>query len=743
MAMGIEPTHAHSASAPAPRVRQVLPPAPALVQTLAPLAWPASRWSEGLQCLAARAGLKPCAPGSALTTSSVAPQREDVPAWLDWAADQLGIEIEAVDGSVPEVTHMLRHASPAVLPCTLYEPHLEGGFWLLLHCRWGQAHLLGPDLQVHRVPLALLRTALCWAHEAPLTPQIDELLQPLHLCPAQNDRVRQALLQERLAAVRYEPCWMLRQAPSARWRTQWTAARLPQCVAAMLLVFALVYLAEIVGWRLMGSSMLDGKLDTGWLHAWWLLMFSLVPLQTLGAWFNVRFAVDTSRLLKTRLMAGALRLDLQLVRRQGVGTLLGQVIESQALESLAVNGGLAVGVALLELVFALWVMAQGAAPWIHAMLLALWLLLTVGLTWHYGQRLRRWTEHRLLLTHELVENMVGHRTRLAQEQAARREPTEDQAMQDYLATSAAMDRASVPVLAGLPSGWLLLGLAGLVPAFVAGQSASALAISLGGILIAQRALGGISGGLSGLGRAATAWHQVRPLFQAGGRQPEVAAIPPQAPRRAAESQPPGSAPTPLVDARGLAYAYSASMPVLQGVDLRLHHGERVLLQGPSGGGKSTLAALLTGLRQTQSGLLMLQGLDRHTLGDSWHHLATAAPQFHENHVLSGTLAFNLLLGRNGPPSAADLREAQSLCEALGLGALLQRMPGGLSQRIGETGWQLSHGERSRLFLARALLQGAPLTVMDESFAALDPQTLARCLSCAMANTDTLLVIAHP
>ena len=183
--------------------------------------------------------------------------------------------------------------------------------------------------------------------------------------------------------------------------------------------------------------------------------------------------------------------------------------------------------------------------------------------------------------------------------------------------------------------------------------------------------------------------------------------------------------------------------MLQGVDLRLHHGERVLLQGPSGGGKSTLAALLTGLRQTQSGLLMLQGLDRHTLGDSWHHLATAAPQFHENHVLSGTLAFNLLLGRNGPPSAADLREAQSLCEALGLGALLQRMPGGLSQRIGETGWQLSHGERSRLFLARALLQGAPLTVMDESFAALDPQTLARCLSCAMANTDTLLVIAHP
>jgi ABC-type ATPase involved in cell division len=52
------------------------------------------------------------------------------------------------------------------------------------------------------------------------------------------------------------------------------------------------------------------------------------------------------------------------------------------------------------------------------------------------------------------------------------------------------------------------------------------------------------------------------------------------------------------------------------------------------------------------------------------------------------------------------------------------MPAGLLQMVGETGWQLSHGERSRLYIARALLQRAELIILDESFAALDPENLS-------------------
>ena len=69
---------------------------------------------------------------------------------------------------------------------------------------------------------------------------------------------------------------------------------------------------------------------------------------------------------------------------------------------------------------------------------------------------------------------------------------------------------------------------------------------------------------------------------------------------------------------------------------------------------------------------------------------------------------------------------------LDLGPLLARMPSGLEQLVGESGWQLSHGERSRLFIARSLLQPLEARVLDESFAALDPETLEKALACVLA-----------
>jgi ABC-type multidrug transport system fused ATPase/permease subunit len=112
-------------------------------------------------------------------------------------------------------------------------------------------------------------------------------------------------------------------------------------------------------------------------------------------------------------------------------------------------------------------------------------------------------------------------------------------------------------------------------------------------------------------------------------------------------------------------------------------------------------------------------------------------------VLSASFAFNLLMGRQWPPSNADVKEAEQVCGELGLGPLLARMPGGLWQMVGETGWQLSQGERSRLFLARALLSGADVVILDESFAALDPGTLEQAMACALRRARTLVVVAHP
>ena len=101
------------------------------------------------------------------------------------------------------------------------------------------------------------------------------------------------------------------------------------------------------------------------------------------------------------------------------------------------------------------------------------------------------------------------------------------------------------------------------------------------------------------------------------------------------------------------------------------------------------------------------------------------------------------MGRRWPPLQSDVEEAESLCRELGLGDLLDRMPGEMLQMIGEGGWQLSHGERSRLYIARALLQQSDLVILDESFAALDPESLRVALECTLKRAKSLMVIAHP
>jgi ABC-type bacteriocin/lantibiotic exporter with double-glycine peptidase domain len=207
----------------------------------------------------------------------------------------------------------------------------------------------------------------------------------------------------------------------------------------------------------------------------------------------------------------------------------------------------------------------------------------------------------------------------------------------------------------------------------------------------------------------------------------------------------GPAAQPLLTAREITFRYRQhGQPVLDRCNLEVRQGDRLLVEGPSGGGKSTLAAVLAGLRPAESGLLLLWGYDRPSLGaEAWRRRIAVAPQFHENHVFTETFAFNLLMGRRWPPSADDLQEAEELCRELGLGDLIGRMPSGLQQMVGESGWQLSHGERSRMYIARALLQNADLMILDESFAALDPETLALSLRCVLQRAPTLMVIAHP
>lgn len=709
---------------------------------LHPLSWPVSRLGEAIEALARRSGLSP-RPAETLTLPEGV-ERGDGEAlghWVAAAAGCLSIEAEPAEVPYTEVERLLGSAGPALLrlPGT-GEPR----FLLLLGGRRRAVSLLGSDRAVHKVSANAVRTALCHDLEAPLGTGIDRLLGEAGVLARRRERVRAALLRDRLSVVPIRGVWLLRLPPGGSFWRHVRHAGVPRHLVALVAAHVIQYFLWLLSWWMVGQGALQGRLDRGWLLAWALLLLTLIPFRLFVTWLQGLLAIGMGGLLKRRLLYGALRLEPEEIRYQGAGQLLGRVIESESVESLALSGGFLGVVAGLELVMAIAVLSVGARGVIHALFLLGWIALSFSVGWGYFRHRRAWTEARLGMTHDLVERMVGHRTRLAQEVRERWHEGEDQTLERYLERSGMMDRVAALLMALVPRGWLVVGLLGLAPAFVSGSSSpAALAVGLGGILLAYRALQKLAMGLSHLAGAAIAWAQVAPFFQAAARpqvvgSPAFALAPGPDPRGSEDEQ-------TVIEAHDLAFRYrDRGEPVLQSLNLRVCAGDRLLLEGPSGGGKSTLASLFTGLRSPEAGLILLRGLDRQTLGsEGWRRRVVAAPQFHENHVLSETFAFNLLMGRRWPPQPADLDAAETLCRELGLGDLLDRMPAGLLQMVGETGWRLSHGERSRLYIARALLQGADLIILDESFAALDPETLRQALGCVLQRAATLLVIAHP
>jgi ATP-binding cassette subfamily B protein len=509
-----------------------------------------------------------------------------------------------------------------------------------------------------------------------------------------------------------------------RGMTMLTAAHFVQSV---LFVFS---------WWLLGHGLLNGTIDRGWLLGWVLLLISLIPFRLVTSWMQGLVAVGVGASLRRRLLRGALRVEGQSVRQKGAGQFFGLVAEATAVEALALSGGVMAILALLELALAAVVLWSGAGV-LPVLLLATWTVLTAWMAACYVSKRRAWTSERLSLTHQLLENLIGHRTRMAQQPADQRHRQDDDALDRYVAAGAEMDGWDLRLIAVVPRGWLAISMAALVPAAVAGVSSPRLAVAVGGVLLAYRALRRLTVGLSDLAGAAIAGRLVAPLVLSASRH-EAPTLPSLVlPRRDA-----GDGTT--AQARDLVFRYHSDMePVLRGCSLRIPRGGRLLLEGPSGSGKTTFASMLAGLLVPESGLLLVDGLDRAVLGPAgWRSRVIMAPQPHDNYVVSGTLAFNLLMGRRWPAQESDLVEAEQVCRELGLRELIDRMPGGLHQVVGETGWQLSQGERTRVFLARALLQRPELLVLDESFSALDPENVDRAVRCVAHRAPTVLAIAH-
>src|SRR5262249_13534720 len=151
------------------------------------------------------------------------------------------------------------------------------------------------------------------------------------------------------AHARVGGCWLLRPAGAAGLGTQARETRLPRLLLTLLGAHACAYGLWVLSWWLLGAQALRGRLEPGWLAAWLLLLATLIPLRLLSTAAGGLLSIHGGAVLKRRLLVGALRMDPDEVRHLGVGQLLGRVIESEVVETMALTGGFLGLTAVLEL----------------------------------------------------------------------------------------------------------------------------------------------------------------------------------------------------------------------------------------------------------------------------------------------------------------------------------------------------------------------------------------------------------
>ncbi len=181
----------------------------------------------------------------------------------------------------------------------------------------------------------------------------------------------------------------------------------------------------------------------------------------------------------------------------------------------------------------------------------------------------------------------------------------------------------------------------------------------------------------------------------------------------------------------------ADRDLLSGFDLELRPGETVALVGATGSGKTLVTSLVNRLYDVTGGQILLDGIDVSEL-DLAVLRSRVSVAFEEPTLFSASVRENILLGRDG--SESDVESAIAVAQA----SFVYDLPWGLDTRIGEQGLSLSGGQRQRLALARAVLGGPEVLVLDDPLSALDIHTEAqveRALRSVLAGT-TALVVAH-
>lgn len=229
-------------------------------------------------------------------------------------------------------------------------------------------------------------------------------------------------------------------------------------------------------------------------------------------------------------------------------------------------------------------------------------------------------------------------------------------------------------------------------------------------------------------------------LQAAGAAAALAALPQTAPKEAPRA-------VRTIEARGVAVAFEdvhfswdpARGQVLDGLTFRVPAGETVVLAGPSGAGKSTVIEILLGFAAPQAGKVTINGVDISDLVPQA--LSRLTAWIGQRPVLfAGTIRDNILFAR---PEASP-EEVAKAAEAARVTEFCAALPDRLDTRVGEGGYGLSGGQAQRVAIARAFLKNAPLLLLDEPTAHLDPATEADVLDSLrrLALGRTVILASH-
>nr|WP_246422133.1 ABC transporter ATP-binding protein [Nocardiopsis mwathae] len=194
-----------------------------------------------------------------------------------------------------------------------------------------------------------------------------------------------------------------------------------------------------------------------------------------------------------------------------------------------------------------------------------------------------------------------------------------------------------------------------------------------------------------------------------------------------------------IELRDVRFGYDAERPVLDGAGLRIGAGETVALVGPTGAGKSSLVRLITRAYEFQHGSVLFDGQDVRTL-DLVEYRRCLGVVTQTPILFSGTVADNIGRGRPG----AGRAEVEAAARAVADGDWPDRLPQGLDTPVDEGGRNLSPGQRRLVALARVFLQEAPVLILDEATAGIDPLTEARILEGldSLTTGRTTIIVSH-